>query len=51
MKEIDIGNESFANFINNDSYYIDKTSFIKTIFNMFEHTANSLKNQAINAKY
>ena len=32
MKEIDIGNESFANFINNDSYYIDKTSFIKTIF-------------------
>lgn len=32
MKEIGIGNESFADFINNNSYYIDKTSFIKTIF-------------------
>ena len=28
MKEVDIGNESFADMINNDSYYVDKTSFI-----------------------
>ena len=32
MKEVDIGNESFADMINNDSYYVDKTSFIKSVF-------------------
>ncbi len=32
MKEIDIGNETFADFINNDSYYVDKTSLIRTLF-------------------
>ncbi len=32
MKEIDIANETFAEFINHNSYYVDKTSFIKTIF-------------------
>ena len=32
MKEIDIGNETFAEFIENNSYYVDKTSFIKTVF-------------------
>ena len=32
MKEVDIGNESFADMINNDSYYVDKISFIKSVF-------------------
>ncbi len=32
MKEIDIGNETFAEFIENNSYYVDKTSLIKTLF-------------------
>lgn len=32
MKEVDVGNESFAEIITNNSYYVDKTSFIKTVF-------------------
>lgn len=32
MKEISVGRESFAKFIENDNYYIDKTLFIKEVF-------------------
>ena len=32
MKEISVGRESFAKFIENDNYFIDKTLFIKEVF-------------------
>ena len=33
MKEVDIGNESFADMINNDSYYVDKIN--KIVYDKF----------------
>lgn len=32
LKHINIGGEFFHEFIENDCYYVDKTSFIKTVF-------------------
>ena len=32
LKHINIGGEFFHEFIENDCYYVDKTKFIKTIF-------------------
>ena len=32
LKSIGIGAELFHNLIENDCYYVDKTSFIKTVF-------------------
>lgn len=32
MKTVGVGNEFFHDFIENDSYYVDKTPFIRTVF-------------------
>ena len=32
LKPIEPGSENFAEYINNNLFYIDKTSFIKTVF-------------------